>query len=227
MNILIVVAHPDDEVIGCGASIAKWAKEGNDVHVMILSEGITARDSLRNRDIRASELSNLAEAAQKAGTILGSASVKLLDFPDNRIDSVDRLDVIKVIEEHIAHINPHTVVTHHVGDVNIDHQIVCESVVTACRPQPQYSVKRLLAFEVNSSTEWQVLGCNRSFHPNWYEDVTDTLKLKIEALNQYESELRNWPHARSKEAIEHLARWRGASVGHEAAEAFKLMREIR
>tara|TARA_B100000945_G_C20406121_1_gene610118 strand:+ start:353 stop:1036 length:684 start_codon:yes stop_codon:yes gene_type:complete len=227
MNILIVAAHPDDEVIGCGASIAKWAKDGNNVNVIILAEGATSRDTVRNRATRSSDLLSLAEAAQKAGTILGSVSVKLLNFPDNRMDSVDRLDVVKAIEEHIFLTNPHTVVTHHVGDVNVDHQIVSESVITACRPQPKSIVKRLLAFEVNSSTEWQVPGKNHSFHPNWYEDVTDTLKLKFEALSQYETELRDWPHARSKEAIENLARWRGASVGYEAAEAFMLMREIR
>ena len=227
MNILVIVAHPDDEVLGCGASIAKWSKEGIYVHVMILAEGATSRDAVRSRDIRTNELSTLMEATQKAGSILGVASVKLLDFPDNRIDSVDRLDVIKAIEEHIAHIKPHTVVTHHVGDVNVDHQIVSESVVTACRPQPNNSVKRLLAFEVNSSTEWQVSGYNRAFQPNWYEDVTDTLRLKIEALKKYKTELRDWPHSRSKNAVEYLARWRGASVGCEAAEAFTLMREIR
>ena len=227
MDILVIVAHPDDEVLGCGASIAKWSREGINVHVLILAEGSTSRGSERNRDLNINELSLLAKAAKNSAVILGISSLNLHDFPDNRMDSVDRLDVIKIIEKHILQIKPSIVVTHHHSDVNIDHRIVCDSVITACRPQPNFPVKRLLSFETNSSTEWQIAGDNRSFHPNWYEDVTDTLKFKIEALKQYESELRDWPHARSENAVEYLARWRGASIGLEAAEAFTLMREIR
>jgi len=226
MTILVVAAHPDDEVLGCGASVAKWVDAGIDVHVLILAEGATSRDKVRSREKRIGELSALAKAAQTAGKILGVNSVQLLDFPDNRMDSVDRLEVIKVVEEHILRVKPETVVTHHSGDINIDHRIVHEAVVTACRPQPGHPVHRLLTFEVNSSTEWQPSVSKSAFQPNWFEDVSSTLARKLQALEAYSSEMRSWPHSRSMQAVEHLAHWRGASVGKEAAEAFILLREV-
>ncbi len=226
MSILVVVAHPDDEVLGCGASIAKWNKAGIDVHVMILAEGATSRHLERSRESYTKELTELSQAAQTAGKILGVASIKMLDFPDNRMDSVNRLDVIKAIEKHIMQVKPETVVTHHAGDVNIDHQIIHEAVVTACRPEPRHPVRRLLAFEVNSSTEWQPPSSARQFKPNWFEDVSQTFDCKLKALEAYSPEIRPWPHSRSIKAVEHLGRWRGASVGVEVAEAFMLMRFV-
>lgn len=227
MNILVVAAHPDDEVLGCGASMAKWSNAGIEVHIVILSEGATSRDTVRNRDARSEELSALAQAAQTSGRILGTASVQLLDFPDNRMDSIDRLDIIKTVERQIEAVKPEIVITHHAGDVNIDHQLIHQAVVTACRPQPKHTVRRLLAFEVASSTEWQTPGSELAFQPNWFEDVSNTIDLKIKALEAYALEMRPWPHSRSIKAVEHLARWRGASIGTEAAEAFILMRELR
>lgn len=227
MNILVVAAHPDDEVLGCGASMAKWSNAGIEVHIVILSEGATSRDAVRSRDARSEELSALAQAAQTSGRILGAASVQLLDFPDNRMDSINRLDIIKTVERQIEAVKPEIVITHHAGDVNIDHQLIHQAVVTACRPQPKHAVRRLLAFEVASSTEWQTPGSKSAFQPNWFEDVSNTIDLKIKALEAYALEMRPWPHSRSIKAVEHLARWRGASVGTEAAEAFILMRELR
>jgi N-acetylglucosamine malate deacetylase 1 len=226
MTILVIAAHPDDEVLGCGASIAKWTAVGKEVHILIMAEGITSRSVTRDVD-KSKELSILGKAAQQAGTILGATSIKLLDFPDNRMDSLDRLDVVKAIEDEIDRLQPHTVATHHCGDVNIDHRIIHEAVVTACRPHPGHSVRRMLAFEIASSTEWQPPGSNVSFQPNWFEDVSATLTNKLEALNVYQSEMREWPHARSLKNIEHMARCRGSSVGCDAAEAFILLRELR
>ena len=224
-QVLVIVAHPDDEVIGCGASISKWTSAGISVHILIMAEGSTSRDS------NAPEVNNspalLAKSAQRAGKIIGASSVKLLGFPDNRMDSLDRLVVIKEIEKAIKLLKPDTVVTHHAGDVNIDHRIVHESVVTACRPQPGNCVKRLLAFEVLSSTEWQPTGSNASFQPNWFEDVSENIDCKIKALKVYKSEIREWPHARSLENVEHLARFRGATIGCSAAESFILLRAIQ
>jgi len=227
VNILVVAAHPDDEVLGCGASMAKWSNAGIEVHIVILSEGATSRDAVRSRDARSEELSALAQAAQTSGRILGAASVQLLDFPDNRMDSIDHLDIVKTVERQIEVVKPEIVITHHAGDVNIDHQLIHQAVVTACRPQPKHAVRRLLAFEVASSTEWQTPGSKSAFQPNWFEDVSNTIDLKIKALEAYALEMRPWPHSRSIKAVEHLARWRGASVGTEAAEAFILMRELR
>ena len=193
---------------------------------MILAEGATSRDAVRNPGNRIDELSALAKAAHSSGDLLGVTSVRLLNFPDNRMDSVDRLDQIKIVEEQIELIKPETIVTHHPGDINIDHQITHQAVVTACRPQPGESVRRLLVFEVPSSTEWQPPNTYPVFQPNWFEDVSKTLERKIQALEIYTEEMRTWPHSRSLQAVEHLARWRGSSVGYEAAEAFMLLREL-
>ena len=226
-TILVVVAHPDDEVLGCGASIAKWTTSGSIVHTLIMAEGLTSRDLVRNKKTKSDELLLLEKSAHSAGNILGTASVKLLDFPDNRMDSLDRLDVIKAIEAEIERTKPHTVVTHHCGDVNIDHRITHEAVVTACRPQPGHPVRLLLAFEVMSSTEWQPTGSNIAFQPNWFENVVETFDYKIKALECYPSEMREWPHPRSLKNIEYLAKFRGSAIGCEFAEGFMLLRVIQ
>jgi N-acetylglucosamine malate deacetylase 1 len=226
-NILVVAAHPDDEVLGCGASIAKWTSQGDSVHVLIMAEGATSRNAFRDVDASKNELSLLARSAHQSARVLGTASVKLLEFPDNRMDTLDFLDVVKAVEKEVEHLKPHTVVTHHCGDVNIDHRIIHEAVVTVCRPNPSQYVRRLLAFEVLSSTEWQPPGSNVAFQPNWFEDVSETIDRKVEALKVYQAEMRDWPHARSLQNVEYLARWRGGSVGCEFAEAFILMRSIR
>ena len=227
MKYLVIAAHPDDEVLGCGGSMAKRAKEGHEVHVLILAEGVTSRDKQRDRASRTVALSILAKSAKRATDILGVASVELLDYPDNRMDSVDLLDVVKTIEDYTEKLKPDVVITHHAGDLNIDHQIIHHAVITACRPQPEQTVKRILSFEVPSATEWQSPTVFNHFVPNWFEDISETLELKIKALKAYKSEMRKWPHARSIKSVEHLAKWRGTSVGAEAAEAFMLVREIR
>ena len=227
MNYLVIAAHPDDEVLGCGGSIAKWVKAGNKVYVLIMAEGATSRDENRNRESRMKELSILEQSANYAADILGVKSVELLGYPDNRMDSVHLLDIIKVIENYIKKLQPEIIVTHHAGDLNIDHQIIHKAVITSCRPQPDNSIKRILSFEVPSATEWNSPIVDVPFIPNWFEDISDTLAMKVEALNAYQSEMRKWPHPRSIKAIEHLARWRGSSSGCEAAEAFMLVRNIR
>ena len=225
-RILVIAAHPDDEVLGCGATIVRHTKLGDEVRVVILAEGVTSRDKKRDRKQRSSDLSQLAKAAHRANEILGVSSLTLHDFPDNRMDSVNLLDVIKEVEGFINKYKPEIVYTHHYGDLNIDHKIVHEAVVTACRPMPSQIAKTLLFFEIPSSTEWRMSNTTSYFIPNWFMNVTDTLSIKLKALEVYQSEMRNWPHSRSIEAVEHLARWRGASIGVEAAEAFVLGRNL-
>ena len=224
--ILVVAAHPDDEVLGCGGTIARHADYGDQVQVLIVAEGSTSRQQERDRAQVKGELTALAKAAKAAGSILGAANVELLDLPDNRLDSLDRLDLIKRIEEHVDHHKPDCVYVHHAGDVNVDHRRLHEAVVTACRPMPGNVVRRLLSFEVASSTEWQPPGSASAFQPNWFVDISAQWERKREALAVYVSEMRDWPHARSLKAVEHLARWRGAQVGVEAAEAFCLLRQL-
>ena len=225
-NVLVIAAHPDDEVLGCGATMARHAKNGDSVHIVILAEGVTSRDEQRDRCVRDGELSELATAARKAKEILGAQTLDLHDFPDNRMDSVDLLDIVKVIETYISRYKPEIVYTHHTGDVNIDHRRIHEAVIAACRPVPSQTVKTLLFFEVPSSTEWQPPGSAPQFAPNWFVDVSATLDIKLEALDAYRSEMRPWPHPRSVEAVEHLARWRGATIGADAAEAFVIGKNI-
>jgi LmbE family N-acetylglucosaminyl deacetylase len=199
--------------------------DGDDVHMVIMAEGLTSRSTFDGTN-RREELSALAQAAHAANAVLGVSELTLLQLPDNRMDSVDRLDVIKAVESKMADFAPDRIYTHHAGDVNIDHRIIHEAVNTACRPLPGHSVRGLLYFEVASSTEWQIPGSAPAFLPNWFVDITETLPSKIEALHLYESEMRDWPHPRSFSAVEHLARWRGATVGTQAAESFMLGRLI-
>lgn len=226
-SILVVAAHPDDEVLGCGGTIARHSEVGDKVHILIVAEGATSRQNHRERSAIIEELSDLTFSAQKASSILKAANIELLDLPDNRLDSIDRLDLIKQIEERIQKYQPSTVYVHHSGDVNVDHRRIHEAVVTACRPTPGHPVRRLLSYEVASSTEWQPPGSAPYFQPNWFVDISAHWNLKKQALEAYSSEMRPWPHSRSIDALEHLAKWRGAQVGVEAAEAFCLLRQVQ
>ncbi len=223
---LVIAAHPDDEVLGCGATIARLSHEGWRVHVLIVAEGATSRAQKRDIVANSGELSALARCAEEANKILGAASVKLLSLPDNRMDSIDLLDIVKIVEEYVLKYKPSVIFTHHAGDVNIDHKILHDAVIAACRPQPNYSVKELLFFEVPSSTEWRPASSGIYFTPNYFYDVSEYISKKMAALSAYNPEMRNFPHPRSVNAVNHLARWRGASVGCEAAEAFMLGRCI-
>ena len=223
-RVLIVAAHPDDEVLGCGATAARHARSGEEVHVLILAEGITSRSLKRKTRSRQSELSALRASAVSAGDILGAATVTLGKFPDNRMDSVNLLDVVKVVETFIHRLRPQIVYTHHGGDLNIDHRLTQQAVVTACRPVAKHPVESLLFFEVPSSTEWQAPCRDLDFRPSWFINVSETLAVKIEALKAYSSEIRPWPHPRSVRAVEHLAGWRGSTIGVSAAEAFMVGR---
>lgn len=224
-SILIVAAHPDDEVLGCGGTIAKLADEGACVHVAFLADGVFSRDA--EKDDQQSELAHRRLATQRACDILGVKSIFFGDFPDNRMDSIALLDIIKPVEALITKYQPDTVFTHHAGDVNIDHRRTHEAVVTACRPQSGMPVRTILSFEVPSSTEWQLPGSAVVFAPNWFVDISVTLERKLAALDAYAHELRSWPHPRSRQGVEYLARWRGAAVGADAAEAFVLGRNLR
>ena len=167
-SVLVVAAHPDDEVLGCGGTIARHADSGDQVHVLIVGEGVTSRQQDCDTSNNLSELSSLHQAAQESGLILGAKSVELLNLPDNRLDSIELLDLIKLIEERIYSYRPETVYVHHAGDVNIDHRRLHEAVVTACRPVPGHVVRRLLSFEVASSSEWQPPGSAPIFQPNYF-----------------------------------------------------------
>lgn len=222
-KVLVIAAHPDDEILGCGGSICVLADNGAKVQVALLADGISSRDIYADEN---SGLKARRTAARKAGDILGVQDIFFGDFPDNRMDTVALLDIVKVVENLIDQYQPDTIFTHHACDLNIDHQRVHEAVVTACRPQPGHPVRTLLFFEIPSSTEWQVPGSGIAFEPNWFEDISTSLERKLQALDAYDMEMRDWPHPRSLRGVESLARWRGASVGYEASESFILGRNL-
>ena len=175
-SVLVIAAHPDDEVIGCGGTIAKLKKEGNEISVLFLADGESSR-KVKNID---KVIKKRKKAAYKSSKILGVKNTYFCDLPDNNLDSINRLVIVKLIEKYIFEIQPQIIFTHFNGDLNIDHQIVHKSVVTACRPQKKNPVKKLLFFEIPSSTDWQIETKKKSlFNPNWFEDISKTRNLIV------------------------------------------------
>lgn len=226
-KILVVAAHPDDEALGCGGTMAKLAMEGNEVYTVVLGEGITSRDIQRNRQEKENEIETLRNQLMEANKILGVKDCFIFDFPDNRFDTVALLDIVKVIESVKKQVNPEVVFTHHHGDLNIDHQITFKAVMTAFRPVPGESVKEIYTFDIPSSSEWSGSHSAVFFRPNLFIDISETKSKKVEALKKYKSELMNFPHPRSLEAIDILSKQRGIQVGLGAAETFEIVRIIR
>lgn len=222
-KILCIVAHPDDEVLGCGGMIANLSRQ-NEIYTLILGAGITSRDIPKKN--KQKDLRELKKDAFNANNLLGIKEVFLEDFPDNKFDSIPLLNIIKVVESKIHKIKPKVILTHHHGDLNIDHKITFEAVLTASRPLENCSVKKILTFEVLSSTEWNVQNQTNVFIPNTYFDISKTINLKIKSMKCYRSEIKEYHHPRSKEGIKILARKRGLEVGFNYAEAFNLVRAI-
>lgn len=225
-RVLVVAAHPDDEVLGCGGTIARHAAAGDEVHVVILGEGVTSRAVRRDRRKSHTALSRLQRDTLEAAKILGVTRVSTHAFPDNRFDTVALLDLIKAVESEKACTRPTVVYTHHSSDLNVDHRRVAEAVQTAFRPQPGDLAPTILAFEVPSSTEYQSPLAPGPFRPSVYIDISATLQIKCRAMAAYGSEVRPYPHPRSPEALAIIAKRNGVEVGLEAAERFSLVRSI-
>lgn len=226
MSTLVVAAHPDDEVLGCGATMARLTKSGEDVRVLILGEGATSRFADRD-DAGGSGTDALKAMANEAGRLLGVNEVAFGELADNRFDSLDLLEIVKLVENYIERWSPDTVYTHHSGDLNIDHTITQRAVLTATRPAGPGRVQRLYAFEILSATEASFGSLDGAFNPTVFNDVSESFHLKLDAMNAYGPELREFPHPRSLEALTALAKTRGAAVGVNRAEAFELLREVR
>ena len=225
-NILTVAAHPDDEVLLAGAAMARHVAAGDAVHVLLLAEGSTSRAGTR-AEADLTEVDVLKQAAQAAAEALGVSSVRFGGLPDNRMDGVELLDIVKLVEAEVDRVAPEIIYTHHPYDLNVDHRLTTEAVLTACRPLPGSPVREILAGEVLSATGWGPARPERSFCPTLYVDVAAQLAAKEKALEAYASEMRPFPHARSVEAVTAQARLRGAQVGLEAAEAFEVLRILR
>ncbi len=225
---MIVAAHPDDELLGLGATMHKLIKEFNvKSHVVILGEGITSRSEKRETGRWESELAKHQLNIKKAQEAIGYHSVSTYDFPDNRFDSVDLLDLIKVIEKEKKNFAPSIIFTHHGGDLNIDHQRTFEAVMTASRPLEHETVKTIISFETPSGTEWHAPSDPKHFVPNLFFGVSESgVEAKIKGMESYEFERRKYPHPRSPEALKIQAKRWGIVVGCEYAEAFMLIRSI-
>jgi len=223
-TILIVAAHPDDEVLGCFGTVARLINEGCEVYTLILGEGKTSRDEERQVQNKKDEIAELSNEIQNANSIIGIKKVFVESFPDNRFDSVDLLDIIKVIFKVKEEVKPDIIFTHYENDLNIDHQLTYKAVITATRPMEGECVKEIYSFEILSSTEWNY---PLSFSPDTFYDISDTLSLKLKAMQAYKSELCQYPHPRSLEGIELNAKYYGMRTGKKAVEAFKSVRVFK
>ncbi len=219
-SVLVIASHPDDEVLGCGGTIARLAADGSAVEILILGEGATSRCDQRSQaDIH--EVERLELDSTRAAALLGARHVHHMRFPDNQLDQVPLLEIVKSIEGRVHEIRPQVVFTQHGGDLNIDHAITFRATLIATRPLLGRGVHALLAYQVPSSTEWAFSKFSPPFHPNYFVDISSTLSLKIRALDEYRTEARSFPHPRSPEALHALATTWGSTVGLSAAEAFE------
>ena len=219
-KILVIAAHADDEALGCGGTIARHVAEGCSVHVVFMADGVTSRPEAEPGARQARLV-----AARQAQAILGVRQTRSLGLPDNRMDTLPLLEVVQQLEPIIEEVRPHLVYTHHHGDLNVDHRITHQAVLTACRPVPGHSVKEIRCFEVLSSTEWGAPAFT-PFEPDIFVDISAYMDVKYAALTAYGEEMRDVPHSRSAAHAEVLARHRGHCVGLQAAEAFTLIRKI-
>lgn len=222
-RVLVVAAHPDDEALGCGGTLAAHASRGDIVQTLFLADGETSR---AGRTPPKSLVTSRMRDAVRANRVLGAMRPLFVGLPDNQLDSLPLLSITRAIEKIALKFAPTIVYTHHAGDLNIDHQIAHRAVMTAFRPVPGQTVKAIYSFEVLSSTGWNSHLSGSPFVPNRFFEISATLALKISALQQYKGELRPYPHARSVESVMALASYRGASVGVEAAEAFMIERQL-
>ena len=219
-SILVVASHPDDEVIGCGGTIAMHIAAGDQVAVVFMTNGESSRGEAISDNI-----SRRNKECDEALKVLGIKNVMKFDLPDNMMDQVPLLDVIKKVEAAIDKFNPSLIYTHFSDDLNVDHRITHQAVITASRPQSWSTVRSIFLFEVLSATEWNS-NSKPKFNPNKFVDISDFWPTKLLALEKYNKELRPFPHSRSIKTIEALSIYRGATVGLNRAEAFQVERII-
>ncbi len=227
-RILVVAAHPDDELLGLGATMHKLIKEQNvTARAVILGEGITSRADIRDPKLWEKELEIHRRNIENARKIIGYESVGIYNFADNRFDSHDLLDIVKVVEKEKQNFKPEIIFTHNGSDLNIDHQLTFQAVVTATRPMEDEIVRTIISFETPSATEWQANSKADRFSPNFFMEVTEEdIEAKINAMACYEFETRQFPHPRSSKALQVLAQNRGLQVGCKFAEAFQIIRTL-
>lgn len=223
-KILVVAAHPDDEILGCGGTIKRFIDEGNEAYSLILSDGTTSRYGKITTEVT-EEIENRFWERVSAGKIIGYKEIFQCKFKDNSFDKECLLNIVKAVEKYIDLVKPSIIFTHHYGDLNIDHQITFKAVQTAARPIKDFPVKEIYCFETFSSTEWSFLN-NDKFIPNYFVNIEDTIKDKLQAMECYQSEIRKYPHPRSLEGLEVCAKRWGSVIGCNYAEAFEIIRKV-
>ncbi|GHG13386.1 PIG-L deacetylase family protein [Streptomyces filamentosus] len=216
-TVLAVAAHADDETLGAGGTLAEHAAAGDRVRILVLSASSTSRPG-HDPD---QAFAHRSACVHRAATLY-NAQAEIAVFDDNAFDTVPRLKITQAVENAVRTWQPDIVYTHSSADLSLDHRITAEAVAAATRPQPGCPVTTVLAWEVRSATEWAP---QRPFHPTWFQPITPhALAVKEKALEVYATEMRPWPHTRSPEAVLAAARLRGAQIGHDAAEAFEVLR---
>lgn len=219
MNVLVIAPHPDDEVLGCGGTIAKHAENGDSVFVAIVTKGTTPMF-----DIEIIEQGR--DECRRADSYLGVKETVFMDFPAARLEEVPRHEFNDAFIKLVQRIKPEIVYLPHRGDMQLDHKMTVDAAMVALRPKYDHIVKKIYAYETVSETGWDVPNTINEFIPNMYNDITHYLSNKIEALSIFKSQIAAFPNARSLKAIEALAIYRGTTVGLEAAESFVVIREI-
>tara|TARA_B100000768_G_scaffold180956_1_gene202324 strand:- start:222 stop:899 length:678 start_codon:yes stop_codon:yes gene_type:complete len=220
-SILIIAAHPDDETIGCGGAILKHVSEGDTVNIITLTDGVSSRSSMSSEDNKVRN-----EAAVNAINVLGASWVGSGNFPDNNMDSIPILKIIKFVETFKESFYPDIIYTHSPSDLNVDHTIAAQATLTAFRPEPKETYSEIRFFEIASSTDFSIKQLNNKFEPNLFINIENFISKKIEALQCYDLEMRDYPHSRSYKKIESLAEYRGSQSGLSCAEAFEVVRKI-
>jgi N-acetylglucosamine malate deacetylase 1 len=222
-NVLVVAAHPDDEVLGCGVTMYHHVRNGDKVYIVFMSDGVSSRKSNRTEQ----EIEDRNKCAIESCRVIGAEPPFFLGFRDNCMDTVALLDVVQALENIIEDVRPSIVYTHHSGDLNIDHKVTHQAVMTACRPLPMSPIKEVYFFEVPSSTEYSLATPSEYFIPNYFVDISGEFDFKVKLLEIYKDEMRDFPNSRSIKGIKSLACYRGVSVGVSMAEAFTVGRLIK
>lgn len=219
MKVLVIAPHPDDEVLGCGGTIARHAKQGDDIYLCIVTKGYTP-------DWSEEFLKNRPKEVEKASRILGIEKTYFLDYPTVKLDTIPQKELNEAVSKVVNEVNPDVLYIPHKGDLNKDHRLVFDAAMVAVRPKLRSAIRKVLSYETLSETEWAAPFTENAFIPNVYVDISKTLEIKLKAMSEYRSELREYPHPRSLEAISALAKLRGSSIGVKVAEAFMLVREV-
>jgi len=223
-KILVFAAHPDDEALGCMGTLLYFRSKGYKIKISFMSDGESSRKQSANKKMKL--IKSRMEQAKLVSKKSKFLEPNFFNLPDNKLDTIPLLSIVKKVENEIKVFKPSVIFTHFEDDLNIDHQITCKSVLTATRPQTKLFVKKLYCFETLSNTDFSFKKKNKVFNPNFFVDINKFIKKKLELLKIYKRELKQWPHQRSLRGVKILSNYRGSQIGVKNAEAFMCLREL-